>query len=69
MAVVDLDDMIPEHWAYLYAELRSAGGLIPANDLSVAATARSLSFDVLVGAQEEHHLRQIRELGVQTLTP
>ena len=69
VAVVDSDDMIAEHWADLYAELRSAGGLIPANELSVAATARSLSFGVLVGAQDEHHFRQIRELDVQTLTP
>ena len=51
------------------AELRSAGGLIPANDLSVAATARSLSFGVLVGAQDEHYFRRTRDLDVQTLTP
>ena len=30
VAVVDFDDVIAEHWADLYAELRSVGGLISA---------------------------------------
>lgn len=56
-----------DHWADVYAELSRAGRLIPANDLAVAATARQLSFGVLVGPADEGHFRRVPNLRVEVL--
>lgn len=58
---------IAEHYADIFAELTSAGTMIPQNDLAVAATARALGLGVLVGANDEAHFRCVRELRVVRL--
>ena len=54
-------------WGTLFGELTKAGAMIPANDLTVAATARRLDFGVLVGATGERHFRQVPNLRVELL--
>lgn len=56
-----------ERWAVLFAELRRAGRLVPANDLAVAATALDLGYGVLVGPSGEEHFRRIPELRVEAM--
>lgn len=56
-----------EHYADIYAELAAEGLMIPQNDISVAATARSLGFGVLVGPKDEAHFRRVRGLEVRVL--
>ena len=56
-----------EHYADIYAELSADGLMIPQNDISVAATARSLSFGVLVGPKDEAHFRRVKGLEVRVL--
>ena len=58
---------IAERWAELFATLSREGGLIPANDLAVAATAFHLGFGVLVGPQDEAHFRRVSGLRVEAL--
>ena len=41
------------------------GALIPANDLTVAATARRLDYGVLVGAADERLFRKVPGLRVE----
>jgi predicted nucleic acid-binding protein len=55
---------IAEHYADIFSELSEKGGLIPQNDIAVAATARALKFDVLVGPNDEAHFRRIANLKV-----
>jgi predicted nucleic acid-binding protein len=57
-----------EHYADIYAELRSAGTPIPQNDMMVAATARAMSLSVLVSAKDEHHFRLVTGLGVEVFS-
>jgi predicted nucleic acid-binding protein len=57
-----------EHYADIFAELSSAGRLIPQNDMAVAATARALGFGVLVGPRDEAHFREVPGLDVRVLT-
>lgn len=59
---------IAEHYADLCAELSALGNPIPQNDLSVAATARSLGFGVLVGPTGEAHFGAVPCLRVERLT-
>ena len=59
---------IAERWVELFAELSRGGGLIPANDLAVAATALHLGFGVLVGDRHEEHVRRIGGLRVELVT-
>ena len=66
--IVDFDASIAEEWARLFAQLSRSGRLIPANDLSVAATARHLGFPVLVGPSDERHFRAVDGLSVEVLT-
>lgn len=61
--------VIAEHWADIFAELHREGNLIPQNDMAVAATARSLKFDVLVGPGDEAHFKRVQGLGVRVLDP
>jgi tRNA(fMet)-specific endonuclease VapC len=56
-----------EHYADIYAELSAEGLMIPQNDISVAATARSLGCGVLVGTKDEAHFRRVKGLEVRVL--
>ena len=56
-----------EHHADIFAELTSAGSMIPQNDIAVAATARCLGCGVLVGPRDEAHFRRIGGLDVRVL--
>lgn len=56
-----------EHHADIFAELSKGGTMIPQNDISVAATARSLGCGVLVGPKDEVHFRRIADLEVKVL--
>jgi predicted nucleic acid-binding protein len=67
--VVDFGPEVAERWADVFTELRSAGSLIPSNDLMVAATARHLGFGVLVGPSGEEHFRRVSDLTVVVLAP
>ena len=62
--IVDFDAAIAGEWARLFATLSRRGGLIPSNDLAVAATARHLGFSVLVGPDDERHFRRVPGLQV-----
>ena len=65
--IVDFNAAIAERWARVFAELRHAGELIPANDLAIAATALHLRFPVLVGPCGEGHFRRVAGLAVERL--
>ena len=65
--IVDFDAAIARRWARLFADLRRAGEIIPANDLAVAATALHLGFGVLVGPSREEHFRRVSGLRVERL--
>ena len=56
-----------ERWAALYAQLQRSGSMIPANDLTVAATALVLEYGVLVGPTGEAHFRRVPGLRVVVL--
>jgi len=57
--------LVAEHYADIFAELHHRGSLIPQNDIAVAATARSLGFEVLVSPKDEAHFRRVPGLGVR----
>ena len=65
--VVEFGRETAERWADLYAELRSSGDLLPANDLAVAATALELGYGVLAGPLDEARFRRVQGLRVETL--
>jgi tRNA(fMet)-specific endonuclease VapC len=67
LPVVDFTLGVAEHWAELFAALSRRGQLIPANDLTVAATARHLEFGVVVGPRDESHFRAVPRLRVEIL--
>jgi tRNA(fMet)-specific endonuclease VapC len=56
-----------ERWAEVFAALQRAGTPIPANDLTVAATALELDFGVLVGPGDEAHFRRVAGLRVERI--
>lgn len=58
-------DVVAQHYADIFAELYRLGSLIPQNDIAVAATARSLQFEVIVGPADEAHFRKVPGLGVR----
>jgi predicted nucleic acid-binding protein len=58
---------IAEHYADIYAELSESGSLIPQNDIAVAATARSISWPLLVGPADEAHFRRVQGLKVRVI--
>jgi tRNA(fMet)-specific endonuclease VapC len=64
--IVEFDAAIAPVWARLFATLSRAGHAIPANDLTVAATALHLGYGVLVGPTDEQHFRRIEGLRVET---
>jgi len=65
--IVELGPEVAERWAELFAALSRRGGLIPANDLVVAATALHLDFGVVVGPNDEEHFRRVPKLRVHPL--
>jgi predicted nucleic acid-binding protein len=65
--IVDFTPEIAARWASLFAALSRRGQLIPANDLSVAATALHLGYGVLVGPGDEAHFRRVDNLRVTTV--
>ncbi len=60
--VVDFDRAVAERWAALFTELSRGGRMIPANDLAVAATARHLDYDLLIGPDGEEHFARVEGL-------
>ena len=67
LPVVEFDRAIAERWAELFALLTRAGSMIPANDLSIAATAVHLGYAVLLGPKGEGHYEKVRGLRVARL--
>ena len=67
LPVVEFDRAVAERWAELFAVLTRAGSMIPANDLSIAATAVHLGFAVLLGPKGEAHYEKVRGLRVARL--
>ena len=67
LEVVPFTAIVAEHYADIYAELAADGTPIPQNDMAVAATARSLGFGVLIGANDEAHFRCVPGLRVEIL--
>jgi len=67
LPVVDFDRAIAERWADLFSTLIRSGGMIPANDLAIAATAIHLGFGVLIGPRGESHYERIERLRVERL--
>lgn len=65
--VQDFTPLVAVHYADIFSELSKSGGLIPQNDITVAATARFLQFGVLVGPSDEAHFRRVPGLRVQVL--
>ena len=65
--IVDFGVEAADRWADLFVHLQRAGGLIPSNDLAVAASALHLGFGVLVGPTDERHFRRIPVLRVEVL--
>ena len=65
--VVEFGREAAERWAELFAVLTRQGGLIPANDLAVAATSLHLGLGVLVGSRDEAHFRRVPGLRVEPL--
>ena len=67
LPVVEFDRAIGERWAELFTLLTRAGSMIPANDLSIAATAVHLGYAVLLGPKGEGHYEKVRGLRVARL--
>ena len=67
LEVIPFTAVIAEHYSDIYAELAANGTPIPQNDMAVAATARSLGFGVLIGANDEAHFRCVPGLRVEIL--
>jgi predicted nucleic acid-binding protein len=65
--LVGFGTRIAERWAQLFSLLHREGGMIPSNDLVVAATATELGFGVLVGPADEAHFRRVPNLVVWPL--
>lgn len=65
--VVEFDAACAATWARLFAALERTGQRIPANDLTVAATAVHLGFRVLVGPTDERHFRAVADLDVEVI--
>ncbi len=67
-SLIEFGREIAEGWSQLFAALSRRGQLIPANDITVAATALHLDFDLVVGHEDEAHFRRIPDLRVELLT-
>jgi predicted nucleic acid-binding protein len=62
--IVEFDRSIGDISSRVFAQLWRAGTRVPANDLAVAATALHLDYGVLVGPDDEKHLRLVPDLRV-----
>jgi predicted nucleic acid-binding protein len=67
LSIEPFSPAIAEHYADIFAELTQSGGMIPQNDIAVAATARALGFGVLAGPKDEKHFRRVAGLHVRVL--
>jgi len=65
--IVPFSAEISEHYADIFSELHASGHLISQNDIAVAATARFLKADVLIGPSDEKHFRRVENLGVRVI--
>lgn len=59
LPIIELGAEAARRWADLFADLRSEGRAIPANDLMVAATALHVEYGVLVGPDGEVHFSRV----------
>lgn len=66
--LVEFDRQVAAVWADVFAKLSRVGTMIPASDLTVAATALHLDYGVCVGPADERHFRAVPGLRVETLT-
>jgi predicted nucleic acid-binding protein len=64
--IVHFGQAIAEEWVRLFVVLSRKGELIPTTDLAVAATAKHLDFDVLVGATDAQYFCRVPDLRVKT---
>jgi len=62
--IIEFDRSIGDIWSRVFAQLSRAGAHVPANDLTVAATAIHLDYGVLVGPDDEKHFRLVPDLRV-----
>ena len=62
--IIEFDRSIGDIWSRVFAQLWRAGTRVPANALAVAATALHLDYGVLVGPDDEKHLRLVPDLRV-----
>jgi len=67
LPVVEFDRAIADRWADLFADLTSAGTMMPANDIAVAATALHLGSGVLLGPRGERHFERVPGLRIVRL--
>ena len=67
--IVEFGPDIAEHFSDIFSECTKRGSMIPQNDITVAATARFIGAEVLVGKIDEAHFRSIKDLAVITLPP
>lgn len=67
LPIVEFGRGAAERWAELFAAQTRSGRRLPANDMTVAATALELGFGVLVGPKDERHFRAVGGLRVETV--
>lgn len=64
--VLDFPDQASPHYAKLRADLKARGTMIGANDLLIAAHARSLSLTLITNNTRE--FRRVRDLSIENWT-
>jgi tRNA(fMet)-specific endonuclease VapC len=64
--VLDFPDEAASHYAKIRAELRTKGSMIGANDLFIAAHARSLGLTLVTNNTKE--FRRVRSLSIENWT-
>ena len=64
--VLDFPDNATSHYAQIRAQLRKSGKMIGANDLFIAAHARSLGLTLVTHNTQE--FRQVRKLAIEDWT-
>lgn len=63
---VDLDEAAADHYADIRADLKERGAMIGANDLFIAAHARSLGLTLVTNNRRE--FERVRGLGIESWT-
>jgi len=66
LEVLDFPDKASSHYAKIRADLKSRGSMIGANDLLIAAHARSLGLTLVTNNTKE--FRQVRGLSIENWT-